>query len=119
MSKTIIGKVTSNKANKTIVITAQTRKTHPIYKKQYIINSKYMAHDEKNEAEVGDKVAIIESRPISARKRFILSEIIERPKLREDSLKAVKSDDTNQKATKSKVKDEEDLKENNNTDKKK
>jgi uncharacterized protein YneF (UPF0154 family) len=66
-----------------------------------------MAHDEKNEAQVGDTVSIIECRPISRRKRFALSEIITKPKLREDTLSAVTSEDSGQKASKSKVKDEE------------
>ena len=78
MAKSIIGVVTSDKSNKTIVVTVQTRKTHPLYKKQYTVNSKFMAHDEKNEAKVGDKVVITEVRPISARKRFILTEISEK-----------------------------------------
>lgn len=107
MAKTIVGVVTSNKTDKTIVVTAQTRKTHPLYRKQYTVHTKFMAHDEKNEAQVGDKVAIVECRPLSARKRFMLSEIIEKPALREDSLEAVKSDDSNKKASKSKAKSEE------------
>ncbi len=109
MPRTIIGVVSSNKSDKTIVVTVQTRKTHPIYRKQYTVNTKFMAHDAKNEAEVGDKVAITESRPISARKRFILSQIIEKPKLREDSLTLTKSEDsgTNKKDTKAKTKAEE------------
>jgi small subunit ribosomal protein S17 len=111
MAKTIIGVVTSNKADKTIVITAQTRKTHPLYRKQYTINTKYMAHDEKNEAEVGDKVSIIECRPLSARKHFTLAEIIEKPVLREDSLSTFKSEDSGKKASKSKAKDEDEVKE--------
>jgi small subunit ribosomal protein S17 len=107
MAKTIIGVVTSNKTDKTIVVTAHTRKTHPLYRKQYTVNTKFMAHDEKNEAEVGDKVVITECRPISARKRFTLSEITEKPKLREDSLSIIKSEETGQKASKSKKKDDE------------
>lgn len=83
MAKTIIGTVSSSKVDKTIVVTVQTRKTHPLYRKQYTVSSKYMAHDEKNEAEVGDKVAITETRPISKRKRYTLDRIIERPALRE------------------------------------
>jgi small subunit ribosomal protein S17 len=83
MAKTIIGIVSSTKSDKTIVVTVRTRKTHPLYRKQYTVSSKFMAHDEKNEAEVGDKVSIIETRPISARKRFMLERIIEKPKLRE------------------------------------
>lgn len=78
MARVLTGVVSSDKANKTIVITVATRKTHPIYKKQYTINSRFMAHDEKNEAKVGDRVTIIETRPISARKRFRLSQIVER-----------------------------------------
>lgn len=78
MPKTIYGKVTSEKGNKTIVITVPTRKTHPLYKKQYTINTKFMAHDEKNEAKLGDMVVISEVRPISARKRFSLTKVVEK-----------------------------------------
>jgi small subunit ribosomal protein S17 len=91
MARTIIGTVSSNKTDKTIVVTVITRKTHPLYRKQYSVSSKYMAHDEKNEAQVGDKVAIVETRPLSARKRYTLDRIIEKPKLREDSLAATKA----------------------------
>lgn len=83
MAKTIIGTVSSSKVDKTIVVTVQTRKTHPLYRKQYTVSSKYMAHDEKNEAEVGDKVSITETRPISKRKRYTLDRVIEKPALRE------------------------------------
>ena len=72
------GLVTSNKGGKTIVITVSIRKTHPIYKKQYSVNTKFMAHDDKNQAEVGDLVSIVETKPLSARKRFRLDKIIER-----------------------------------------
>ena len=89
MAKTIIGTVSSSKADKTIVVTVATRKTHPLYRKQYTESKKFMAHDEKNEAQVGDKVAIIETRPISARKHFKLERIIEKPKLRESDTKEV------------------------------
>jgi small subunit ribosomal protein S17 len=106
MARTITGVVTSDKADKTIVVTVTSRRTHPLYRKQYTIHSKFMAHDEKNEAVIGDKVVISESRPLSARKRFILSEIIERPKLREDSLAAAKSEDTGKKPTRVKKEDE-------------
>ncbi len=90
MAKTITGIVSSDKADKTIIVTVQTRKTHPIYRKQYSVSTKFMAHDENNEAQVGDKVSIVETRPLSARKRFTLDRIIEKPKLREDSLGATK-----------------------------
>jgi small subunit ribosomal protein S17 len=92
MAKTIIGTVSSDKADKTIVVTVVTRKTHPIYRKQYSVSKKFMAHDEKNEARVGDRVAIVETRPLSARKRYTLDRIIEKPALREDALKATKEE---------------------------
>jgi small subunit ribosomal protein S17 len=78
MAKQLIGTVTSDKGDKTIVITVRARKTHPLYKKQYTLNTKFMAHDEKNEAKTGDLVSIVETRPLSARKRFALNKIIER-----------------------------------------
>ena len=88
MAKTFTGIVSSDKGDKTIVVTVMTRKTHPIYHKQYAVSTKFMAHDEKNEAHAGDRVAIVETRPISARKRFRLERIIERPALRESDMKA-------------------------------
>ena len=90
MARTIIGIVSSTKGDKTIVITVHTRKMHPIYRKQYSVTKKFMAHDEKNECQVGDKVQIIETRPISKRKRFALDKIIEKPTLRESDMAATK-----------------------------
>jgi len=78
MARSITGTVTSDKVDKTIVITVTERKSHPLYKKQYTRNTKFMAHDEKNQAKLGDLVTIIETRPISARKRFKLVNVIER-----------------------------------------
>lgn len=77
MARTITGVVTSDKADKTIVIATHTRKTHPIYKKQYTVTTKFIAHDEKNEAKTGDKVVIVETRPLSKRKRFTLQSVVE------------------------------------------
>jgi len=91
MARTLIGTVTSSKGDKTIVVTVLTRKTHPLYRKQYTVSTKFMAHDEKNEAQTGDKVAIVETRPLSARKHHSLSRIIEKPALREDSLAITKA----------------------------
>lgn len=107
MAKQIVGVVSSTKGDKTIVVTVQTRKSHPLYRKQYTVHSKFMAHDEKNEAEVGDKVSIIETRPLSARKRHTLERIIEKPKIREDSLSVAKSEDTGKKPVKAKDAEEE------------
>lgn len=81
-AKTFIGTVSSDKADKTIVVSVITRKTHPIYRKQYTSTKKFMAHDEKNEAHEGDRVAISETKPLSARKRFELTRIIERAPVR-------------------------------------
>lgn len=78
MARILTGVVTSSKTDKTIIVTIQTRKTHPVYKKQYTVSKKFMAHDEKNEAETGDKVSIVECRPMSARKSFALKTILER-----------------------------------------
>jgi small subunit ribosomal protein S17 len=78
MARQLTGTVTSDKTDKTIVISVRERRTHPIYKKQYTVNTKFMAHDAKNQAKVGDLVVIKETRPISARKRFALDKIIEK-----------------------------------------
>lgn len=78
MARLLTGRVASDKSSKTIVISVATRKTHPIYKKQYTRNTKFMAHDERNEAKIGDLVIIRETRPLSARKRFILDRIVEK-----------------------------------------
>jgi small subunit ribosomal protein S17 len=78
MAKTMTGIVTSDVADKTITITVTSRETHPIYGKQYTVSRKYAAHDENNEAKNGDKVVIVETRPISKRKAFKLESIIEK-----------------------------------------
>lgn len=89
MAKTLTGTVSSAAPDKTIVITVQTRKTHPLYKKQYTTNSKYMAHDENNECKVGDRVVIIETRPLSARKRYKLEQILERAAITKEDLDVI------------------------------
>ncbi len=78
MAKMIYGVVSSKKTDKTIVVTEHVRLTHPLYRKQYTVTKKFMAHDENNEAQEGDKVAIIETRPLSARKHFKLERITEK-----------------------------------------
>lgn len=82
MAKTLTGVVASSKGDKTIVVTVTTRKTHPLYKKQYTFSKKFMAHDETNDANEGDKVIISETKPLSARKRFTLVKIVERAPVR-------------------------------------
>jgi len=78
MPKMIYGIVSSKKTDKTIVVTEHVRLTHPLYRKQYTVTKKFMAHDEQNEAQEGDKVAIVETRPISARKHFKLDRVVEK-----------------------------------------
>ena len=77
MAKKINGIVTSDKQDKTIVVTETSRRTHPLYGKQYTRSRKYSAHDEKNEAKIGDRVQIIECRPISRHKSFTLDRVVE------------------------------------------
>lgn len=74
------GRVVSNKPDKTIIVRVERYVQHPLYKKYYKRSKKFMAHDEKNECQVGDLVRIIEWRPLSRRKRWMLKEIVERAK---------------------------------------
>ena len=78
MSKSFTGVVTSDKADKTIVVTVSSRETHSVYGKQYTVNRKYSAHDEDNSAKIGDKVIIVETRPVSKTKAFKLESILEK-----------------------------------------
>lgn len=71
----ITGTVVSDKMDKTIVVAVERLTTHPLYKKQYKQTSKYSAHDENNVCKVGDEVVIVESRPLSATKHFVVSEV--------------------------------------------
>ena len=78
--KVRIGKVVSNKMLKSIVVAVERQVAHPLYKKYFRRTTKLMAHDEKQEAGIGDTVKIMETRPMSARKRWRLVEIIEKAK---------------------------------------
>ena len=75
--KQIIGTVVSDKNDKTIIVKVETKKKHPIYGKLVKVSKKYVAHDEENKAKLGDKVRIMETRPLSKTKRFELVEIVE------------------------------------------
>lgn len=75
--KTFIGIVSSNKNEKTITVVVETSKKHPIYGKSFKSTKKYHAHDDTNQAQIGDKVEIISTRPLSALKRFRLLRIID------------------------------------------
>ena len=72
------GTVVSDKMDKTITVVVETKKTHPLYGKRVKYSKKFKAHDENNEAKIGDKVVIMETRPLSATKRFRLVEIVEK-----------------------------------------
>jgi len=78
--KTKIGNVVSDKMDKSIVIGVERRVKHPIYGKVFKKTSKFMAHDEENAAQIGDTVLIMETRPLSLKKRWRLVKIIEKLK---------------------------------------
>ena len=80
LRKTRIGVVTSNKMTKTITVAVERKVKHPIYGKFVKKTSKFHAHDEKNEASIGDIVRIMETRPLSKLKRWRLVEIVEKVK---------------------------------------
>jgi small subunit ribosomal protein S17 len=75
--KVQVGKVVSNKMEKTIVVAIETYKKHDLYHKRIKYTKKFKAHDENNEAKIGDVVKIMETRPISKDKRWRLVEIVE------------------------------------------
>ena len=76
--KVRVGKVVSNKMDKTIVVAIEDSVKHPLYKKVIKRTSKFKAHDENNECNIGDTVKIMETRPLSRDKRFRLVEILEK-----------------------------------------
>ena len=80
LRKTRVGKVVSNKMDKTIVVAIEDHVKHPLYKKIVKKTYKLKAHDENNECNIGDKVKVMETRPLSKDKRWRLVEIISRAK---------------------------------------
>ena len=80
LRKTRIGVVVSNKMDKTITIAIERKIPHPLYKKYFKKTTKLMAHDEKQECNIGDKVKVMEIRPLSKNKRWRLVEIVEKAK---------------------------------------
>ncbi|MBX7126915.1 MAG: 30S ribosomal protein S17 [Cyclobacteriaceae bacterium] len=80
LRKERVGKVVSNKMQKSITIAVERKVKHPIYGKFVNRTTKFMAHDEKNEAGIGDTVRIMETRPLSKSKRWRLVEIVEKAK---------------------------------------
>jgi small subunit ribosomal protein S17 len=80
LRKTRVGIVVSNKMDKTITVAIERKVQHPIYKKYFKKTTKLLAHDEKKECTIGDKVKIMETRPLSKLKRWRLVEIVEKAK---------------------------------------
>ena len=80
LRKERVGIVTSDKMDKTVVVTVEQRAMHPLYKKTVIYSKKYKAHDEENTCGVGDKVRIVETRKLSKDKNWRVAEIIEKAK---------------------------------------
>jgi small subunit ribosomal protein S17 len=78
MRKEKIGRVVSDKMDKTIVVSVERLSRHPLYKRVIRLTTKFKAHDERNEAKIGDTVRIVESRPLSAAKRWRMVEILAR-----------------------------------------
>ena len=80
LRKKKIGRVVSDKMDKTIVVAVETKVRHPLYGKTINRTTKFKVHDEKNEAKINDRVSIMETRPLSKDKRWRLVEIVERAK---------------------------------------
>lgn len=78
LRKEKVGRVVSDKMDKTIVVSVERLSRHPLYKRVIRLTTKFKAHDERNEARIGDTVRIVESRPLSATKRWRMVEIIAR-----------------------------------------
>ncbi len=78
MAHSLIGTVTSDQRDKTITVSITSRETHPLYRKQYTKTRKYTAHDEKNQAKLGDRVEITMCRPMSKTKAYKLVRVIEK-----------------------------------------
>ena len=80
LRKTRVGVVVSNKMDKTINVMVERRLPHPIYGKSVKLSKKFMAHDDKNECGIGDRVKIMETRPLSKKKRWRLVDVLEKAK---------------------------------------
>ena len=78
MKKVLQGRVTSDKAHKTVTVHVERRFKHPLYGKVVTVSKKYLAHDETNQYGIGDVVEITAARPMSKRKRFIVSRLVEK-----------------------------------------
>ncbi len=79
-SKEITGVIISDKMDKSVVVAVERQIRHDVYGKTQKRTSKFLAHNEKNDAKVGDRVAIVESRPLSRRKRWVVTRVVEKAK---------------------------------------
>ena len=77
----VFGTVISNKMDKSVVVAIERQVRHGVYGKQQRLTSRFMAHDEKNEAGIGDRVALASSRPLSRRKRWVVTRIVQKAKV--------------------------------------
>lgn len=115
MAKTLIGIVSSDKRDKTITVSIANRETHPLYRKQYTKTRKYTAHDADNTAHLGDKVEIVECRPISKTKTYKLVKVLEKAhgtvELKEDIHEVKVEKDVKSNIRKAEVKAKEEEKE--------
>ena len=76
--RVLTGRVLSNRMDKTVVVEVVRKRRHPLYGKVIAMRKKYKAHDEENACQIGDRVEMIESRPLSREKRWVVTEILER-----------------------------------------
>ena len=76
--RVLVGRVLSNRMDKTVTVVVERRKRHPLYGKVITMRKKYKAHDAENSCQIGDMVRMIESRPLSREKRWVVTEILER-----------------------------------------
>lgn len=74
----LVGRVLSNRMDKTVVVEVERKKRHPLYGKVIAMRKKYKAHDEENSCQIGDMVEMIEARPLSREKRWVVTQILER-----------------------------------------
>jgi small subunit ribosomal protein S17 len=79
-SKEITGVIVSDKMDKSVVVAVERQIRHDVYGKAQKRTSKFLAHNEQNDAKVGDRVAIVESRPLSRRKRWVVTRVVEKAK---------------------------------------
>ena len=76
--KVLVGRVASNKMDKTVVVVVERSRRHPLYGKVIKVSQRFMAHDENNSCQVGDMVRILESKPLSRHKRWVMTDVLDR-----------------------------------------